>query len=159
MLIVPNFENLATWAAQQGIPATDGPALVAMPQVQQMVEREIQALLRDLAGYEMPKKFLLLPRDFSIESGGADAQAQHQAAGGRAAERSGDRGTLRGSHHRLAPTQTPSALASSSIKSGEGSLPSPTTRSPGSTTLAASLIQCGSSANGRPSTTRASSRT
>ena len=31
--------------------------------------REIRALLGDLAGYEMPKKFLLLPRDFSIESG------------------------------------------------------------------------------------------
>jgi long-chain acyl-CoA synthetase len=69
MLIVPHFENLASWAAQQGIPAGDGPSLVAMVQVQEMVEREIRALLGDLAGYEMPKKFLLLPRDFSIESG------------------------------------------------------------------------------------------
>jgi long-chain acyl-CoA synthetase len=69
MLIVPNFENLAAWAAQQGIPAGDGPSLVAMLQVQEMVEREILTILSDLAGYEMPKKFLLLPRDFSIESG------------------------------------------------------------------------------------------
>ena len=43
MLIVPNFENLATWAAQQGLPAADMAALlVAMPEVQaKMVEREI----------------------------------------------------------------------------------------------------------------------
>ncbi len=69
MLIVPNFENLAAWAAQEGIPSSDTAALVALPEVQRKMEREVQTTLRDLAGFEMPKKFLLLPRDFSIEGG------------------------------------------------------------------------------------------
>jgi long-chain acyl-CoA synthetase len=69
MLIVPNFENLSAWAAQEGIRSADSAALVALPEVQKKMEREVRTTLRDLAGFEMPKKFLLLPRDFSIEAG------------------------------------------------------------------------------------------
>lgn len=69
MLIVPNFENLSAWAAQQGIQSADSAALVALPEVQRKMEREVRTTLRDLAGFEMPKKFLLLPRDFSIDAG------------------------------------------------------------------------------------------
>ena len=69
MLIVPNFENLAAWAAREGIPGTDGESLVARPEVQAKMEEEIRATLRELAGFERPKKLLLLPRDFSIEAG------------------------------------------------------------------------------------------
>jgi long-chain acyl-CoA synthetase len=69
MLVVPNFEALAAWAAQEGIPNTDMVSLVGLPQVRAKMEREIQTALRDLAKFEMPKKLLLLPRDFSIEAG------------------------------------------------------------------------------------------
>jgi len=69
MLIVPNFENLSKWAAQEGIQSVDSAALVALPAVHDKIEREVLATLRDLAKFEMPKKFLLLPRDFSIETG------------------------------------------------------------------------------------------
>ncbi len=69
MVIVPNFEVLVAWAAQEGIPNTDAAALVKLPEVQAKVEREIATALRDLAKYEMPKTLLLLPRDFSIEAG------------------------------------------------------------------------------------------
>jgi long-chain acyl-CoA synthetase len=69
MLIVPNFESLSAWAAQQGIRSDDSAALVALPEVQKKMEREVRTTLRDLAGFEMPKKFLLLPREFSIEAG------------------------------------------------------------------------------------------
>jgi long-chain acyl-CoA synthetase len=69
MLIVPNFENLSAWAAQEGIQSADSAALVALPRVQEKMEREVRAKLRDLAKFEMPKKFLLLPREFSIETG------------------------------------------------------------------------------------------
>ena len=44
-------------------------ALTALPEVQEKMEREVRKTLRNLAQYEMPKKFLFLPRDFSIESG------------------------------------------------------------------------------------------
>jgi long-chain acyl-CoA synthetase len=33
------------------------------------VEREVMANLRELASYETPKKFLLLPEDFTVEGG------------------------------------------------------------------------------------------
>ncbi|HEY8197307.1 MAG TPA: long-chain fatty acid--CoA ligase [Gemmatimonadales bacterium] len=69
MLIVPNFDNLSAWARQEGIQSADSAALVALPAVQEKMEREVQATLRDLAKFEMPKKFLLLPREFSIETG------------------------------------------------------------------------------------------
>jgi long-chain acyl-CoA synthetase len=69
MLIVPNFERLSVWAAQQGIQTADSAAMVAHPEVQQKMDREVRSTLRDLASFEMPKKLLLLPRDFSIETG------------------------------------------------------------------------------------------
>ena len=69
MLIVPNFERLSAWAAEEGIQSADSAALVASPEVQKKMEREVLTTLRDLAKFEMPKKFLLLPRDFSIETG------------------------------------------------------------------------------------------
>ncbi|MGZ8391998.1 MAG: AMP-dependent synthetase/ligase [Gemmatimonadales bacterium] len=69
MLIVPNFDNLSAWAKQEGIQSADPAALVALPAVQQKMEREMGTTLRDLAKFEIPKKFLLLPREFSIETG------------------------------------------------------------------------------------------
>ncbi|MEP7226783.1 MAG: long-chain fatty acid--CoA ligase, partial [Gemmatimonadales bacterium] len=69
MLIVPNFERLSAWAAQEGIQSADSAALVAHPEVQRKMDREVRSTLRDLASFEMPKKLLLLSRDFSIEAG------------------------------------------------------------------------------------------
>ncbi len=69
MLVVPDFEALAAWAAQEGIPQCEPARLVSLPEVHAKVEREVGEVLRDLAKYEMPKKLLLLPRDFSIEAG------------------------------------------------------------------------------------------
>jgi len=69
MLVVPNFDALAAWAAQQGLPTVDHAALVATPEVQKKFEAEIRMTCRELASFEMPKKVLVLERDFSIESG------------------------------------------------------------------------------------------
>jgi long-chain acyl-CoA synthetase len=69
MLIVPNFEVLAAWAGREGVPGTDGATLVGRPEVQAKMEEEIRTTLQDLAGFERPKKLLLLPRDFSIDGG------------------------------------------------------------------------------------------
>jgi long-chain acyl-CoA synthetase len=43
--------------------------LLARPEVQSKMENEVRATLRDLASFEMPKKLLLLERDFSAEAG------------------------------------------------------------------------------------------
>jgi long-chain acyl-CoA synthetase len=69
MLVVPNVQTLTAWAAQQGIQANDAAGLLAIPEVQQKLEHEVRTTLRDLASFEVPKKLLLLPSDFSVESG------------------------------------------------------------------------------------------
>jgi long-chain acyl-CoA synthetase len=69
MLIVPNAEPLKAWAARHGLPAGDLEELVRLPDVHTKLEREVRKTLRDLAQFEMPKKFLLLPKDFSVEGG------------------------------------------------------------------------------------------
>jgi long-chain acyl-CoA synthetase len=69
MLIVPNMQTLTGWAAQQGLQADDVPGLLALSEVQQKMEREVLTTLGDLAGFEIPKKLLLLPQDFSVEAG------------------------------------------------------------------------------------------
>ena len=42
---------------------------MASPEAGDKIEREIKKALRDLAQFEMPKKVVLIQRDFSIESG------------------------------------------------------------------------------------------
>jgi long-chain acyl-CoA synthetase len=69
MLVVPSAEPLKAWAARHGLPAVDVERLVGLPAVRTKLEREVRKTLRDLAQFEMPKKFLLLPRDFSVEGG------------------------------------------------------------------------------------------
>jgi long-chain acyl-CoA synthetase len=69
MLVVPNFDTLVAWAVQQGLATSDHAGLVATPEVQKKLEGEIRMTCRELASFEMPKKVLVLARDFSIESG------------------------------------------------------------------------------------------
>jgi long-chain acyl-CoA synthetase len=69
LLLVPNFEKLRQWATQEGLSFADDAALVALPAVQTKMELEAKKHLRDLAQFEVPKRFLILPRDFSIERG------------------------------------------------------------------------------------------
>jgi long-chain acyl-CoA synthetase len=69
MLIVPNLQTLTAWAETQGIKAPDAEGLLAIPEVQSKMDREVRTTLRDLASFEVPKRLLLLPRDFSVEAG------------------------------------------------------------------------------------------
>ena len=69
MLVVPNFENLGAWARYKQLTFTDHRSLIALPEARGKMEREVLKVLRDLAHFEVPKKFVLLPNDFTIESG------------------------------------------------------------------------------------------
>jgi long-chain acyl-CoA synthetase len=69
MLVVPNAETLTAWAENQGIKAPSVEALLAIPEVQSKMDREVRTTLRDLAKFEVPKRLLLLPKDFSVEAG------------------------------------------------------------------------------------------
>jgi long-chain acyl-CoA synthetase len=69
MLIVPNFENLERWSAENGIANTDRATLVRMPAVIAKVEQEVRSTFDGLAKFETPKKFAVLDREFTIERG------------------------------------------------------------------------------------------
>ena len=68
-LVVPDFEVLGKYAEKQDLPA-DPRQLVQNPQIQEMLSAEITAGLQDkYGGYEIPKKFIFLADDFTLENG------------------------------------------------------------------------------------------
>ena len=69
ILIVANFENLERWAKERGLAYASHADLIRLADVKAKMEREVMGGLRDLAKFEMPKKVVLLERDFTIESG------------------------------------------------------------------------------------------
>jgi long-chain acyl-CoA synthetase len=69
MLIVPNEAVLRDWGARHGVAEETIEGLLGRTEVRGVIEREVRKTLRDLAQFEMPKKFLLVPRDFSVEGG------------------------------------------------------------------------------------------
>jgi long-chain acyl-CoA synthetase len=69
LLVVPNFDTLRKWAAEQGIGETDPERLVADPRVRAKYEEEVAARTASFARYERPKKVLVLAHEFSLERG------------------------------------------------------------------------------------------
>lgn len=69
LMVVPNFENLEPWARHKGLSWQDRAELARLPEVRAKLEREVAARLQDFARYELPKKVLPLPREFSIDRG------------------------------------------------------------------------------------------
>ncbi|HEX9938112.1 MAG TPA: long-chain fatty acid--CoA ligase [Longimicrobium sp.] len=69
LLVVPDYERLDPWAKEQGIATADRAALAADARVQALVERETLGRLTGFARYEMPKKVLVIPEEFTIDNG------------------------------------------------------------------------------------------
>jgi long-chain acyl-CoA synthetase len=69
LLVVPNFENLEAWAQHKGLSYGSHEELADLPEVRDKLEREVEARLTGFARYEVPKKVLPLPREFSLERG------------------------------------------------------------------------------------------
>lgn len=69
MLLVPNPSAVTHWLQIKGHPAINGESIATIPEVRAKLEREARKSLRDLAHFEMPKKFLVLEHDFTIERG------------------------------------------------------------------------------------------
>ena len=68
-LIVPNFEELRRWADKKGIAYATNADLANDQQVHKMMEQMIDGYQRDLASYEQIKRFIVMPRPFTMESG------------------------------------------------------------------------------------------
>ncbi len=69
MLIVPNFDQLESWAKKKGLQWTDRAQLIRNPEVVAMMEHEVLSACSGLAHYESPRKIALLEHDFSLEKG------------------------------------------------------------------------------------------
>jgi long-chain acyl-CoA synthetase len=68
-LIIPEFNALQVWADQQGI-AANGPAeLINDPKVITKISEEVAETMASVAKYEQVKKFVLLPRLFTVADG------------------------------------------------------------------------------------------
>jgi len=68
-LVVPDFSALDRRLRDLGRPAGDRDALVVRDDVVALYQEIVDALNRDLAQFERIKKFRLLPREFSIDTG------------------------------------------------------------------------------------------
>ncbi len=68
-LIVPNFDELKLYAEKKKIEFHSIEELVNNTDIHQMIEHRIHDYQKDLASYEQIKRFVLLPRAFTMESG------------------------------------------------------------------------------------------
>ena len=68
-LIVPNFDELKAYAAKKKIAYKSIEDLVNNADVHKMLDARIQGYQKDMASYEQIKRFVLLPRPFTMESG------------------------------------------------------------------------------------------
>jgi long-chain acyl-CoA synthetase len=67
-LVTLDEENVAAWAAAEGIAFRDLQDLMANPKVQTLIEAEVGTANRRFAGYESVKKVSIVP-EFTIENG------------------------------------------------------------------------------------------
>ncbi|WP_434384420.1 AMP-dependent synthetase/ligase [Melittangium boletus] len=63
-IIVPDMGSLTKWAEEKGL-STAMPALLTLPEVQQLYREQIAEFTKDVKGYEKPKHFLLVSEDFT----------------------------------------------------------------------------------------------
>ncbi len=68
-LIVPDFEALRAWAADQGIDAPSNTVLCANSKVQGRMMEEVAEGCKDMPRFERIKKIALVDQDFSVDGG------------------------------------------------------------------------------------------
>ena len=68
-LIVPAFEELGAYADKKHIEHRNIEELVNNPDIRKMIEERINDYQKGLASYEQIKRFVLLPKAFTMESG------------------------------------------------------------------------------------------
>ncbi|QIH32398.1 long-chain fatty acid--CoA ligase [Sphingobacterium sp. DR205] len=68
-LIVPAFDVLSKWAAQKGISSNSNEEIIKNPEVIQKYQDEINRLSSNFGHWEIVKKFILLPKEWTINEG------------------------------------------------------------------------------------------
>lgn len=67
-LIVPDFDVLEEYARKKNLVFTDKEELIKDPQIKRLIESRLEEQQKDLASYEKIKKFILLPKPFTMET-------------------------------------------------------------------------------------------
>ena len=67
-LIVPNFDALKAWGAENNVATDDLATLLETREVQQRIQGEIRSGLTDFADFEQVRRFTLLDKEFSQEA-------------------------------------------------------------------------------------------
>ncbi len=68
-LVVPSFPDVKSWCEIKGIPYTTNEEMVCNPKVIEKFQKEFDEMNENFAQYERVKKFVLLAKPFTIESG------------------------------------------------------------------------------------------
>jgi len=68
-LIVPDFESLKEYADSHQIPYVNEQDLVKNEEIYKLLEKDMARLQKNLANYERVRKFVLLDKPFTVESG------------------------------------------------------------------------------------------
>ena len=68
-LIVPAFPTLETWAKEANLPFANRQDLIKNPEVNKLFEQEIEAHMKDYARVEQIRKFILLEKEWSQDTG------------------------------------------------------------------------------------------
>ena len=68
-LIVPAFDVLSKWAKQKGIAVNSNEEIVKNPEVIHKYQEEISRLSSNFGHWEIVKKFILLPKEWTIDEG------------------------------------------------------------------------------------------
>jgi len=69
LLVVPELEFTRTRAREAGVTAEDPEEFCRDPRVVALVEKDVFGRLSRFAHHEQPKKILLIPREFTVDSG------------------------------------------------------------------------------------------
>jgi len=68
-VVVPNFDEVRAWGAENGVSETAPEALCENQKVNEMLMAQVTEIMKDFSGYEAVKKIVLMPKEFSIEDG------------------------------------------------------------------------------------------
>jgi len=68
VVVAPDWLVAGPWAKDQGLPK-DPEALIKEPKLIELIENEVNNACKEMAGYETPRKILILPEPFSPENG------------------------------------------------------------------------------------------
>ena len=68
-IVVPSFADVKSWCGIKGIPYTTNEEMVCNKQVIEKFQKEFDEINENFAQYERVKKFILMPKPFTIESG------------------------------------------------------------------------------------------